>query len=112
MPLALIAKRTRMGKMLGLCACFWGIAATAFAAVRNFEGAFACRFLIGLGGQSAILIPLLYDTDYAEAGYAPLVQVYLSRFYSRAALGTRIAFWLAMAPMGYVLSPLQLVGVE
>lgn len=37
----------------------------------------------------------------AEAGFSPLIQVYLSRFYTRRALGSRVAFWLAMAPMGY-----------
>jgi hypothetical protein len=39
-----------MAKVLTGCAVFWGIAATSFAAVNNFSGSFACRFLIGLGG--------------------------------------------------------------
>ena len=38
-------------------------------------------------------------TDKAEAGFSPLVQVYLSRFYTRRQLGIRVAFWLAMAPL-------------
>lgn len=50
-PLALLGKRTRMGKLLALAACFWGIAATCFAAVNTFAGAYACRFLVGLGGE-------------------------------------------------------------
>lgn len=32
------------------CALLWGIAATCFAGVQNYSGAFACRFFIGLGG--------------------------------------------------------------
>lgn len=36
----------------------------------------------------------------AEAGYAPVIQVYLSRFYTRRRLGTRVAIWLTMAPLG------------
>ena len=51
-PLALLGKRTRMAKVLSICAIGWGIAATCFAAVTNFPGAFACRFLVGLGGRS------------------------------------------------------------
>lgn len=50
-PLALLGKRTRMAKLLAICALCWGIAATCFAAVRNFSGAYACRFIIGLGGK-------------------------------------------------------------
>lgn len=35
-----------------------------------------------------------------EAGFSPLIQVFLSRFYAREKLGTRVAVWLAMAPLG------------
>lgn len=37
------------------CALLWGIAATAFAGAQSYAGAFACRFFIGLGGQSTTL---------------------------------------------------------
>lgn len=47
---------------------------------------------------------LLLSTDVAdtssEAGFSPLIQVFLSRFYAREKLGTRVAVWLAMAPLG------------
>lgn len=36
----------------------------------------------------------------SEAGFSPLIQVFLSRFYAREKLGTRVAVWLAMAPLG------------
>jgi hypothetical protein len=37
---------------------------------------------------------------FSEAGFSPLIQVFLSRFYAREKLGTRVAVWLAMAPLG------------
>ncbi|KAI7326629.1 MFS general substrate transporter [Hortaea werneckii] len=83
-PFALLGKRTRMISVLTGCALIWGIAATCFAGVQNYSGAFVCRFFIGFG----------------EAGFAPLIQVFLSRFYAREKLGTRVAVWLAMAPLG------------
>ncbi|KAM3423189.1 hypothetical protein BST61_g639 [Cercospora zeina] len=83
-PFALLGKRTRMVSVLTGCALLWGIAATCFAGVQNYGGAYACRFLIGFG----------------EAGFSPLIQVFLSRFYAREKLGIRVACWLAMAPMG------------
>ena len=72
------------GQALATCALVWGIAATCFAAVQNFGGAYAFRFIIGVG----------------EAGFTPLIQVYLSRFYTRRSLGVRVGIWLAMALMG------------
>lgn len=50
-PFALLGKRTRMVSVLTFCALLWGIAATCFAGVQNYSGAFACRFFIGLGGM-------------------------------------------------------------
>ena len=50
-PFALLGKRTRMVSVLTFCALLWGIAATCFAGVQNYSGAFACRFFIGLGGK-------------------------------------------------------------
>jgi hypothetical protein len=37
----------------------------------------------------------------SEAGFSPLIQVFLSRFYAREKLGVRVAVWLAMAPLGW-----------
>ena len=46
----------------------------------------------------------LPQTDIAdmslEAGFGPLIQVFLSRFYPREKLGIRVGVWLAMAPLG------------
>lgn len=85
------------------CALIWGIAATCFAGVQNYSGAFVCRFFIGFGGTlSVAAYTSMTLTILTEAGFAPLIQVFLSRFYAREKLGTRVAVWLAMAPLGYV----------
>lgn len=101
-PFALLGKRTRMVSVLTFCALLWGIAATCFAGVQNYSGAFACRFFIGLGGMFYIHSDRLSTVANAstEAGFSPLIQVFLSRFYAREKLGTRVAVWLAMAPLG------------
>lgn len=41
-----------------------------------------------------------------------MVQVYLSRFYTRRQLGVRVAFWLAMAPMGGFINGIVAYGVS
>ncbi|TIA58898.1 hypothetical protein D6C77_05190 [Aureobasidium pullulans] len=95
-PFALLGKRTRMVSVLTLCALLWGIAATCFAGAQNYSGAFACRFFVGLG----------------EAGFSPLIQVFLSRFYAREKLGIRVAVWLAMAPLGGFVNGIVAYGVS
>jgi MFS family permease len=62
-PFALLGKRTRMVSVLTFCALLWGIAATCFAGVQNYSGAFACRFFIGLGG---LFGRFLLPTDAAD----------------------------------------------
>jgi hypothetical protein len=47
-----------------------------------------------------LLLPGNISDILLEAGFSPLIQVFLSRFYAREKLGTRVAVWLAMAPLG------------
>jgi MFS family permease len=49
-PFALLGKRRGVRLVIGIAALVWGSAATCFAAVQNYPGAFACRFFIGFGG--------------------------------------------------------------
>jgi MFS family permease len=88
-----------MVSVLTFCALLWGISATSFAAVQNYSGAFVCRILIGFGGTLFAASGDIADISL-EAGFSPLIQVFLSRFYAREKLGTRVAVWLAMAPLG------------
>ena len=85
-PFALLGKRTSVTKVISIAGIYWGLASTCFAAVQNFPGAYACRFMVGIG----------------EAGLGPLVPFYLARWYTRKDLAKRAAFWLMCAPLGRV----------
>lgn len=61
----------------------WGVAATCQAAVQNWQGTMALRFLLGA----------------FEAGYGPGVPYLLSFFYRRHELGLRCGLFLAAAPL-------------
>jgi hypothetical protein len=98
-----------MAMVLSICAIFWGVAATSFAAVTNFPGSFACRFFVGLGGMPSalvirkqadphrrgwiqpshpgVLVPLLHQTG---TGLARRVLV------GNGAHGVREFFWLIL----------------
>lgn len=68
-------------------ACFiifaWGVVATCQAATNSWAGEMVLRFLLGA----------------AEAGFGPSIPFLLSFFYLRHELGTRIGFFLSMAPL-------------
>lgn len=49
-PFTLLGKRRGVKLVIGVAGIVWGTAATCFAAVQNYNGAFACRFFIGFGG--------------------------------------------------------------
>jgi len=101
-PFTLLGKRRGVKLVIGCAGILWGASATCFAAVQNYKGAFACRFFIGLGGGSKFRSATVqsWRTDFVEAGFVPLVPFYLARMYTKKDLGARVAFWLAMAPMG------------
>ena len=79
----IVGKKTKMNVMLSVSGIVWGIAAACMGAINTWEQGYAVRYLVGLG----------------EAGFAPLVTVYLARWYTRRELALRVAFWLATAPV-------------
>lgn len=43
-----LLSRYSTGKVLGVCTIFWGIMVLVFSWTKNFAGAAACRFLLGI----------------------------------------------------------------
>ena len=109
-PFTLLGKRRGVKLVIGCAGILWGAAATCFAAVSNYNGAFACRFFVGLGGVYHCAFIEKQRVDIPEAGFVPLVPFYLARMYTKKDLGARVAFWLAMAPMGCV-TPSPITGL-
>jgi len=61
-PFTLLGKRTKVNLVIGIAGIVWGTAATCFAAVQNYPGAFACRFFVGLGGELGSACGIIYKT--------------------------------------------------
>ena len=80
-------------------ACFiifaWGIFATCQAGTSNWAGMMALRFLLGA----------------SEAGFGPSVPYLLSFFYLRQEIGSRIGFFLSMAPLASTFSGALAYGI-
>ncbi|KAI9376232.1 major facilitator superfamily domain-containing protein [Aspergillus egyptiacus] len=82
-PLALMWKLMPPHRWAAITAMTWGIAATCQAAVQNWAGLMALRFLLGA----------------AEAAFGPGSPYLLSFFYSRRELGLRCGLFVSAAPL-------------
>ncbi|KAL2810824.1 major facilitator superfamily domain-containing protein [Aspergillus granulosus] len=82
-PLALMWKLIPPHRWAAITAMSWGIVATCQAAVQNWAGLMALRFLLGV----------------AEAAFGPGSPYLLSFFYSRRELGLRCGLFVSAAPL-------------
>ncbi|KAL2827163.1 major facilitator superfamily domain-containing protein [Aspergillus cavernicola] len=82
-PLALMWKILPPHRWAAITAMTWGIAATCQAAVQNWAGLMALRFLLGA----------------SEAAFGPGSPYLLSFFYSRKELGLRCGLFVSAAPL-------------
>ncbi|KAL4784302.1 major facilitator superfamily domain-containing protein [Aspergillus varians] len=82
-PLALMWKIIPPHRWAAITAMTWGIAATCQAAVQNWAGLMALRFILGA----------------SEAAFGPGSPYLLSFFYSRRELGLRCGLFVSAAPL-------------
>ncbi|RDW93745.1 putative MFS transporter [Aspergillus mulundensis] len=82
-PLALMWKLMPPHRWAAITAMTWGIAATCQAAVQNWSGLMALRFILGA----------------AEAAFGPGSPYLLSFFYGRRELGLRCGLFVSAAPL-------------
>jgi MFS family permease len=71
-PFTLLGKRRGVKLVIGVAGIIWGTSATCFAAVKNYNGAFACRFFIGFGGASRDGIQIDVELITKRLGSSPL----------------------------------------
>ncbi|KAL4959022.1 putative MFS transporter [Aspergillus stella-maris] len=82
-PMALMWKLMPPHRWAAITALTWGIAATCQAAVQNWSGLMALRFILGA----------------AEAAFGPGSPYLLSFFYSKRELGLRCGLFVSAAPL-------------
>jgi MFS family permease len=83
-------------KFMGRLMLVWGAVCMSQAAVQNFGGLFACRFLLGA----------------AEAGFLPCILLHLSEFYPSELMTLRIAIVIALASLSGTLSGLLAFAIS
>ncbi|KAF4119548.1 Major Facilitator Superfamily [Geosmithia morbida] len=95
MPVAVLGKRFGPARVLPILMFTFGSMTLLSAAVHNFGGLFALRWILGM----------------AESGFFPLVIYYLTTFYRRGELARRLAIFYAASNIANAFSGLLAFGV-
>ncbi|GJE85744.1 MFS general substrate transporter [Phanerochaete sordida] len=95
-PSNVALKRLRPSRWLSFIMLVWGIAMTLHGVVHNYGGLVGLRFVLGL----------------AEAGLYPGVVFYMSCWYKRSELGTRVAIFFSSATVAGAFSGLLAAAIH
>ncbi|KAI0080273.1 MFS general substrate transporter [Panus rudis PR-1116 ss-1] len=95
-PSNVALKKLRPARWLGFIMFVWGIAMTMHGLVTNYAGLLGLRFLLGL----------------AEAGLYPGVVFYMSCWYKRSELGTRVGVFFSSATVAGAFSGLLAAAIH
>ncbi|KII93819.1 hypothetical protein PLICRDRAFT_101571 [Plicaturopsis crispa FD-325 SS-3] len=91
-----VLKRIRPGIWLSTMMLLWGIVMTLHGVAENYSGLIALRFFLGL----------------AESGLYPGIVFYISCWYRRSELGTRVALFFSSASLAGAFSGLLAAGIQ
>ncbi|KAJ7204804.1 MFS general substrate transporter [Mycena pura] len=74
----------------------WGLSSTLMSTAFNFGGLMTARIFLGI----------------FESGFGPVIPLYFSLFYTRAEMGTRMAYWFGFAAVAGAFGGLIAFGVQ
>ncbi|KIY63727.1 MFS general substrate transporter [Cylindrobasidium torrendii FP15055 ss-10] len=91
-----LLRKLRPSIWLSLMIFFWGVVTTLHGVVKNYAGLICVRVFLGL----------------TEAGMYPGIVFYISSWYKRTELGTRVAFFFSSATVAGAFSGLLAAGIH
>ncbi|KAF4618967.1 hypothetical protein D9613_010077 [Agrocybe pediades] len=95
-PATLLSKLCPPRVYVALAAIGWGLTSTLMATAFNFPGIMIARLFLGV----------------FEAGFGPVITIYLSFFYTRYELGLRLAMWFGFSTVAGAFGGLIAFGVQ
>ncbi|KAJ5233001.1 hypothetical protein N7468_005957 [Penicillium chermesinum] len=84
-----------LGKYSGACIVIWGLTLSCFAAVKNYQGAIAIRFFLGV----------------FEAAVTPGFALLTSQWYTKKEQGSRVNIWFCFNGVGQILGGAIAYGI-
>jgi len=94
-PTNRLLQRLPIGKYSAACIILWGLVLSCFAAVENFSGAVAIRFMLGV----------------TEAAVTPGFALITSQWYTKKEQGTRTGIWFSFNGWGQILGGFLAYGI-
>ncbi|KAJ5463474.1 MFS allantoate transporter [Penicillium sp. IBT 31633x] len=94
-PTNRLLQRLPLGKYSAACIIIWGLILTCFAAAKNYSGAIAIRFFLGV----------------FEAGVTPGFALLTSQWYTRNEQGKRVNIWYSFNGWGQIIGGLVAYGI-
>jgi MFS transporter, ACS family, allantoate permease len=95
-PTNRLLQRLPLGKYSAFNVIMWGTVLSCFAAVKNFSGAVAIRFFLGV----------------FESAVTPGFALLTSQWYTKAEQGTRTGIWFSFNGMGQIFGGLVAYGID
>ncbi|KAK4233458.1 putative MFS allantoate transporter [Achaetomium macrosporum] len=94
-PTARLLQRMPLGKYSAACIIIWGCILCCFAAVKNYSGAIAIRFFLGV----------------FEAAVTPGFALLTSQWYTKREQGSRVGIWFSFNGWGQIFGGLVAYGI-
>lgn len=94
-PTNRLLQRLPLAKYSAVCIILWGVVLSCFAAVENFSGAVAIRFMLGV----------------CEAAVTPGFALFTSQWWTKAEQGTRTGIWFSFNGFAQIFGGLVAYGI-
>ncbi|KAJ6087045.1 hypothetical protein N7467_005959 [Penicillium canescens] len=94
-PTNRLLQRLPLGKYSAACIIIWGLILSCFAAAKNYKGAIAIRFFLGV----------------FEAAVTPGFALLTSQWYTRTEQGKRVNIWYSFNGWGQIIGGLVAYGI-
>ncbi|KAJ5788192.1 Major facilitator superfamily domain general substrate transporter [Penicillium paradoxum] len=94
-PTNRLLQRLPLGKYSAACILIWGVILCCFAAVKNYSGAIAIRFMLGV----------------FEAGVTPGFALLTSQWYTKREQGSRVNIWFSFNGVGQIFGGVVAYGI-
>ena len=94
-PTNRLLQRLPLAKYSAFCVIMWGLVLCCLAAVKNFSGALAVRFFLGV----------------FEAAVTPGFALFSSQWYTKREQGTRVGTWFSFNGFGQIIGGLIAYGI-
>ncbi|KAJ5473567.1 hypothetical protein N7475_003133 [Penicillium sp. IBT 31633x] len=94
-PTNRLLQRLPLGKYSAACILIWGMILSCFAAVKNYPGAIAIRFMLGV----------------FEAAVTPGFALLTSQWYTKQEQGIRVNIWFSFNGVGQIFGGLVAYGI-